>query len=46
MQAPTEAVPLPAEWFARDTLAVAEELLGKVLVRTLPSGEVRSGRLV
>lgn len=38
--------PLPPEWFARDTLEVAAELLGKLLVRTLPDGRVRWGRLV
>jgi DNA-3-methyladenine glycosylase len=46
VKAPTEPRPLPADWFDRDTLAVAEELLGKLLVRTLPSGDVLTGRLV
>jgi len=41
----TEA-PLPPEWFARDTLTVARELLGKLVIRTLPDGTVRSGRLI
>jgi DNA-3-methyladenine glycosylase len=36
---------LGAEFFARDTLRVAEELLGKLVVRHL-DGEVRWGRLV
>lgn len=46
MKAPADLVYLPPEWFERDTLVVAEQLLGKLLIRTLPSGEVRSGRLV
>jgi DNA-3-methyladenine glycosylase len=46
VRAPADLARLPPEWFARDTLVVASELLGKLLVRTLPSGEVRSGRLV
>ncbi|HEX6348720.1 MAG TPA: DNA-3-methyladenine glycosylase [Candidatus Dormibacteraeota bacterium] len=37
--------PLALEWFARDTLEVARELLGKVLVRSL-DGQVLTGRLV
>jgi DNA-3-methyladenine glycosylase len=36
---------LKAEFFARDTLGVARDLLGKLLVREL-DGEVRWGRLV
>lgn len=40
------AEPLPPEWFARDTLEVARDLLGKLLFRTLPDGRVLSGRLV
>lgn len=38
--------PLPPSFYARDTLEVARDLLGKVVVRTLPGGEVRTGRLV
>lgn len=37
--------PLAPEWFARDTLEVARELLGKVLVRSL-DGQVLTGRLI
>ena len=36
---------LPPEWFARDTLVVARELLGKVLVRQL-DGRQLTGRLI
>lgn len=43
--ASTEA-PLPPEWFARDTLQVARDLLGKLVIRTLADGRIRSGRLV
>jgi DNA-3-methyladenine glycosylase len=46
VKAPADLVRLPPDWFAQDTLVVAEQLLGKLLIRTLPSGEVRSGRLV
>jgi DNA-3-methyladenine glycosylase len=43
---PDSARALPLDWFARDTLVVARELLGKLVIRTLPTGEVRWGRLV
>lgn len=43
---PPEHRALAAGWFERETLTVAQELIGKLLVRTLPSGEVRWGRLV
>ena len=36
---------LPITFYARDTLAVARNLLGKYLVRELPQG-VRAGRLI
>jgi DNA-3-methyladenine glycosylase len=36
---------LPRSFFARDSLAVAPELLGKVLVRRAPEGD-RAGRIV
>ena len=31
---------LPADWFGRDATTVAKELLGKLLCRRLPSGEL------
>lgn len=36
---------LPAGFFQRDTVTVARELLGKVLVRVFPDGEVRRYRI-
>jgi len=36
---------LPAVFFRRDTVTVARELLGKILVRVFPDGEVRRYRL-
>lgn len=41
-----DAVALPFEFYARPTLSVARELLGKRLCRLLPSGEQRSGVIV
>jgi DNA-3-methyladenine glycosylase len=43
---PESARALAPDWFSRDTLDVARDLLGKLVVRTLPGGEVRWGRLV
>ncbi len=37
---------LSPDWFGRDTLRVARDLLGKLVVRTLPDGHVRWGRLI
>jgi len=37
---------LPPEFYQRDTIEVARDLLGKKLVRTLPSGERLSGMIV
>jgi len=42
---PDNAVPLPQEFFARDTVSVARELVGAVLVSTA-GGEVTAGRIV
>jgi DNA-3-methyladenine glycosylase len=36
---------LPAGFFQRDTVTVARELVGKVLVRAFPGGEVRRYRI-
>ena len=38
--------PLPAEFYLQDTREVAQKLLGQILVRTLPGGEVLSGVIV
>jgi DNA-3-methyladenine glycosylase len=45
MSGPVEADPLPASFFARDTVLVAQELLGKVLV-SRRGGAVTGGRIV
>ncbi len=44
MQAPT-AGPLPLQFFARDTISVARDLLGCVLETTL-AGKITAGRIV
>lgn len=41
-----EPMPLPPEFFQRDPVRVARELLGATLVRTLPGGERLSGKVV
>lgn len=38
--------PLPTEFYLQDTREVAQKLLGQLLVRTLPTGEVLSGVIV
>lgn len=38
--------PLPSSFFARDTLEVARDLLGRHLVRRHPDGSARVGRVV
>ena len=38
--------PLPAEFYLQDTRDAAQKLLGQLLVRTLPTGEVLSGVIV
>lgn len=38
--------PLPPSFFARNPVDVAREMLGVILVRTLPGGERLSGRVV
>ena len=40
------AQPLPAEFYLQDTRDAAQKLLGQLLVRTLPAGEVLSGVIV
>jgi DNA-3-methyladenine glycosylase len=42
---PSSAAPLPREFYARDTVTVARELLGCLLVHRV-DGEERSGRIV
>ena len=38
--------PLPTEFYLQDTREAAKQLLGQLLVRTLPTGEVLSGIIV
>lgn len=38
--------PLPTEFYLQDTREAAQKLLGQLLVRTLPTGEVLSGVIV
>ena len=38
--------PLPTEFYLQDTRDAAQKLLGQLLVRTLPTGEVLSGIIV
>ena len=38
--------PLPRSFYARPTLLVARELLGAVVARRLPDGEILRGRIV
>ncbi len=38
--------PLPVEFYLQDTREAAQKLLGQLLVRTLPTGEVLSGLIV
>ena len=40
------AAPLPTEFYLQDTREAAKKLLGKLLVRTLPTGETLSGVIV
>lgn len=40
------AAALPLDFYARDTITVARELLGQRLCRRLPGGELRSGIIV
>jgi DNA-3-methyladenine glycosylase len=40
------AKPLPADFYARDTLVVAQDLIGTLLVHDLPSGARCVGRVV
>jgi len=40
------AQPLPTEFYLQDTRDAARKLLGQLLVRTLPTGEVLSGIIV
>jgi len=40
-----ESTRIPASFFQRDTVAVARELLGKVLVRVFPDGETKRYRI-
>ncbi len=40
------AQPLPTEFYLQDTRDAAQKLLGQLLVRTLPTGEVLSGVIV
>jgi DNA-3-methyladenine glycosylase len=37
---------LPREFFTRDTVEVAQDLLGRMLVRVLPGGDLLAGRIV
>ncbi len=39
-------MPLPCEFYLQDTLTVAQEMLGKLLVHRLPDSEVLSGIIV
>ncbi len=39
-------MPLPTEFYLQDTREAAKKLLGQLLVRTLPGGEVLSGVIV
>lgn len=39
-------LPLPPEFYLQDTRTAARALLGQMVLRTLPSGEVLSGRIV
>ena len=41
-----QSLALPQDFYARDTVTVARELLGKRLLHRLPGGEVRSGIIV
>lgn len=42
----SQSLPLPTAFYERDTRTVARALLGQMLVRRLPSGEVLSGVIV